>query len=219
MTTVAIIQARMSSTRFPGKMLSPLAGLPMIDRVIESVRGAHDGKIIVATSDQRVDDPLAYYIKNKAYVDVFRGSMNNPLQRMYRAAVSCHAETVMRVTGDCPLVDSRSIANALNMFEKLQPLAYFGRTNSPDGDDVEVFSMSALAAAYEFAGPNEIEHTTTWIRKNCKCESLESHPDYAGVHYSVNSVDDLRLCERLIAKCGEGARFQDYADAYREIMG
>jgi spore coat polysaccharide biosynthesis protein SpsF len=205
----------MASNRFPGKALAPLAGKPMIAHVIERVKYTGVDVIVVATSDQLADDSLANYLHGYEDVKVFRGSHGNPLERMYRAAYENGAEIALRITADCPLIDSRSIIFALGSFSL--ELDYYGKTNSPDGDDVEVFSMRALRAAYMNASLGEVEHTTTWIRRNMKCDSTESDPEWADVHYSVNTLDDLKTCELLLKRCGEGARWQDYCAAYREL--
>lgn len=215
MKTIAIVQARMTSARFPGKHLSPLAGKPMIAHVIERLKYTGIDQTVVAISDQIADDSLATYLYGYEDVKVFRGSHGNPLERFYRAAFEHGAEIALRVTADCPLIDSRSIIHALGSFSL--ELDYYGKTNSPDGDDVEVFSMRALTAAYMNAGMGEMEHTTTWIRRNMKCDSTESDPEWADVHYSVNTIEDLKTCELLIKRCGEGARWQEYCAAYREL--
>lgn len=227
MTTVAIIQARMSSSRFPGKHLAPLAGKPMIDHVVSAVERTGT-QFVIATSNDRSDDPLAAYCESRAW-DCFRGSLNNPLERTHFAAERTNASVVTRLTGDCPLIDWRLINHLQGKFfdyvwtlrtvhkEDCGMTEYFGQTNSPDGTDVEVFTASALRRAHQSARKSECEHTTTWIRKNLKCESVESDPQYADVHYSVNTLDDLRLCERLLAECGEGAHWEEHVEAYRRI--
>lgn len=215
MINVVVVQARMASSRFPGKHLAPLAGLPMIDHVINRIRCTHEGRIIVATTTDRSDDPLAQYVEKKHYADVFRGSANNPLERMYNA-VRNKANIITRITGDTPLVDLRALDRFVRELDSTE-IDYIGCTNSPDGNDIEVFRREALEEAYDRAKPDEVEHTTTWIRKNLKCESTESDPAYSDVHYSVNTVEDLKMCERMIERVGEGARWQDYVNAYREL--
>lgn len=219
MKTMAIIQARMSSSRFPGKHLMKLAGKPMIDHVTMRVSESIVGSAVVATSDDQSDDELVRHLDSKMYSTAhFRGSLTDPLLRAYRAAVLYSADIIVRITADCPLVDSRTISTLLGEFASSE-YDYIGSTNSPDGNDVEVFSFTALCKASEYAQPHEREHTTTWIRKNMACKSVELDPRYADVHYSVNTPEDMKTCELLIQRAGEGAKWQDYVAAYRELRG
>lgn len=215
MNVVAIIQARMLSSRFPGKHLSPLHGKPMIRHVVSRCEVPGVNRVIVATSDDITDDPLNEYLISEG-ITVFRGSLSNPLSRMYCCAARHSADWILRVTGDCPLVDSRTIEEFVGKIDS-QPVCYYGRRNSPDGNDVEIFDMAALRLAFHNAGLNKTEHTTTWIQENMECESVNADPAFADIHYSVNTIEDLRTCELLIARCGEGARWQDYCAAYREL--
>ncbi len=226
MSTVAIIQARMSSTRFPGKHLASMAGRPMIDHVVAACERA-ELKAVIATSLHPTDDPLAAYCATKSW-ECFRGSLENPLERTLFAARKAGAGVVARITGDCPLVDWRVINTLVGKFfdqwshhgsiQKIDKTpVYYGQTNSPDGTDVEVFTTWALERAWRSAKKSETEHTTSWIRKNLLCESVESDPAYADVHYSVNTIDDLRMCERMLEKCGEGAHYDEHVAAYREL--
>jgi spore coat polysaccharide biosynthesis protein SpsF (cytidylyltransferase family) len=215
MTTVAIIQARMTSARFPGKPMYMLAGRPMVSHVIDSARASCVDQTVVATSVGRGDDRLCDYLDCMG-VPFFRGSLNHPLDRMYDCAYEHSADTVVRITGDCPLVDYRLITQCVQLFGDAG-VDYLGVTNSPDGTDVEVFTYDALQQAFEKAPRHQREHTTTWIRKTMSCISTESDPAYADIHYSVDTPDQLALCERLIAACGERAPWQSHVTAYRNL--
>lgn len=221
MNTVSIIiQARMGSSRYPGKMLAPLAGKPVIDHVIDRALdvGTCDD-VYVATSHEPSDDPLVDHVRARYRdrVEVCRGMASNVLARFYQAAIVANRpDYIVRLTGDCPLVDPRQIEQVLDAAQA-DAVAYTGVTNSPDGTDVEVFTFAALQAAYYFASLDEVEHVTTWIRANRDVNSVESLPALADIHYSVNTVEDLRLCEQLIEACGEGARYQDHVDAIRRL--
>ncbi len=216
MKVVAIIQARMASSRFPGKHLAPLNGKPMICHVVDRVWAPGVDEVVVATTVDRSDNPLVEYLASQ-HINCFRGAADHPLERMHRCAKENAADVIVRVTGDCPLVDFRKIAELVYHFCDSDKWAYLGVTNSPDGNDVEVFSEHALVQGYLNSERGEIEHTTTWIRKHMLCQSTEGAPQYADVHYSVNTVDDLKTCELLIQRCGEGAKWTDYVDAYREL--
>lgn len=212
MIDLVIIQARMKSSRFPGKVLAPLHGKPLIAHVLSRIGESVDKKnTVVATTVHSSDDPLVLYLQSMG-VRVMRGYEDNVVGRFYHIArLSDSPRWIARVTADCPLIDPRMFDPVIDR----DIVQYWGRTNSPDGNDLEVFSYEALESAWLNAGPDETEHVTTWMRKNVKCDSIESAPAYADVHYSVNTVEDLRTCEHLIAECGEGARWQDYVEAYR----
>src|SRR5215470_4679429 len=109
MTTAAVIQARMSSSRFPGKMLAPVHGMPLVEFVCRRVALAkHVDSIVVATSEGPDDDLLADVVKSAGF-QVYRGSLSDVLGRVVAAARSLGSTTVVRVTGDCPLVDAELI--------------------------------------------------------------------------------------------------------------
>ncbi len=211
MTPLIIIQARMGSTRFPGKVLAPLAGRPVISRVIDSCWKANID-ICVACSDTEADDPLATYLEDEW--DVFRGSEGDVLGRYARAAYeNPDYDTIIRITGDCPLVDHRTIT-ALVYEHAQRGVPYLGRTNDPDGNDVEVFTRDILMEAAEKCGPHQREHVTTWMRQHPDAVKID-HELYKDVKYSVDTVDDLRTCEELISRCGQGAEFLGYVAALR----
>lgn len=222
MTTVAVIQARMGSSRFPGKHLAPLAGKPMILHVINACNKSRRlDKVVVAISNHQSDDPLYHYLKSVCTNGCvwYRGSLTDPLERTYEAAREHGADVVVRITADCPLVDYRLIDSVL--INKLGDV-YRGQTNSPDGSDVEAFDFTALHLANLKASVREREHTTTWIRNQAKrglfkATSVEGDERYNDVHYSVNTVEDLNLCEQILAITGENARWEDHVEAYRKL--
>lgn len=215
-----VIQARQGSSRFPGKMLAPLAGKPLIQHVLDRALEV-DGvdAVILATSSDPSDEPLRDFIRAHfgSRVQVCLGVATNVLHRYYQAArMANRPDYVVRLTGDCPLLDPRLVSRAIVESVRDQ-LRYNGITNSPDGTDVEIVAYEALESAYFFASMEEVEHVTTWIRANREGRSIESFSEFSDIHYSVNTVDDLRLCEHILAICGEGARYQDHIDAIREI--
>lgn len=220
MTTVCVIQARMGSSRFPGKMLAPLAGKPVLQHVIDRAHEVEQiDRVIVATTSEPIDEPIVRYVewRNPA-MWVYRGSSQHVLHRFYHAAMmGGETETIIRLTGDTPLVDPRLIADAMDSL-RLGVHEYEDRTNSPDGTDVEVFTARALMSAYQEASDAyDVEHVTPWMRAHCLREGVRDDPQYADIHYSVNDVETLRLCERLIGECGEGARWQDHVAAIRRF--
>lgn len=166
---LGVLQARVSSTRLPGKVLRPVLGEPMLARQIERVRRAQAmDRLIVATSTAADDDAIAA-LCGRLNVDCFRGSLDDVLDRFYHAAVPHQPSHVVRLTGDCPLVDwiivDRAIAACCEgrfdyVSNALQP-------TWPDGLDVEVMTFAALEVAWHNARlPSEREHVTPFIYKN-----------------------------------------------------
>ena len=166
-----LLQARMSSTRLPGKTLKPLAGLPALLRQIERVRRARSiTRLTVVTSTDPSDDALATLCGEHG-VDVFRGSLNDVLDRFYRAAQLSQAPHIARLTGDCPLIDPEVI-DAVAAFYLQGDYDYASNTVNPtfpDGLDVEFFKFAALEAAWKEAElPSEREHVTPFTYSKCR---------------------------------------------------
>ena len=145
MKTVAIIQARMGSTRLPGKVLAPIAGNPMLWHVVERTRRAKAlDQVMVATSENSKDDAVAEFCTESA-IDCFRGSEEDVLDRYYQAARQFTDSTIVRITADCPLVDPGVADKVVGAYQD-GPYDYvtniFPRS-FPKGLDVEVFSLAS----------------------------------------------------------------------------
>ncbi|MDE1919362.1 MAG: glycosyltransferase family protein [Patescibacteria group bacterium] len=196
--TVAIIQARMGSTRLPGKILKPILGEPMLARMLERVKRAKKlDAVVVATTDMPEDDATAE-LARKCGVAVFRGSEKDVLDRFYRAAKEAGAEVVMRLTGDCPLMDPAIIDAVTAHFQEARgAIDYCGTPkNCPEGLDTEVFTFAALEeAAREAKLPSEREHVTPYIKNHperFKSETWEEgEGDHSGMHWSVDTQADF----------------------------
>jgi len=164
---IAIIQARMGSSRFPGKTLADLAGRPMLSRVVERVSQSRAiDKVVVATSIAVGDDPIAEFCAKEGVL-CFRGSEDDVLDRFYRAAKEHGADVVVRITADCPLIDAAVIDRVVERFQSgdCDYASNVLHYTYPDGLDTEVFSMAALAEAWrEAKKPSEREHVTPYLR-------------------------------------------------------
>src|SRR5579871_381511 len=166
---LAVIQARMTSTRLPGKVLLPILGASMLSRQIERVRRASglDG-LMVATSLDPSDDPLARECE-RIDVECFRGDLTDVLERFHQAVARTAATEIVRLTGDCPLLCPEIIDRVI-AFRAERELDYASNSREPtfpDGMDVEVFTRSALVQARERAVlPSEHEHVTPFIWKH-----------------------------------------------------
>ena len=205
---VAIIQARMSSSRFPGKVLESLLGQPLILFMIERVRRASCiDDVVVATSTDRSDDPLAAVLR-EAGVEVHRGPLNDVLERFVGAARACDARRVVRLTGDCPLIEPDLIDAVVALLGE-KGVDYASNTAPPrwpDGLDVEVMTIEALeTAAREATLVSEREHVTPFLRNNVqrfRQASLASVIDLSALRWTVDHPDDLVFIRELLVAVG-----------------
>ena len=153
MNIVAIVQARMGSTRLPKKVMRDINGTPLIGILLKRLSLSKKiEKIILATSENIVNDPLVNYVRSLGY-SVEKGSENNVLERFYLTAAKYNADIVVRITGDCPLIDSKVVDDVIDLFLD-NNLEYASNTNPPtfpDGLDVEVMSFKSLKKAYKTA--------------------------------------------------------------------
>lgn len=203
MIVAAIIQARMGSSRLPGKSLMGISGRPLIEHVIERVLAVPKiSTVVLATSASKLDEAL-YSVCLRTDVSFFRGSEWDVLGRMRDAARFVRADVVMRVTGDCPFFAPDVGADVLDAF-LIGGRDYVWNDTAisgfPDGTDVEVFTRDALEAAAEKASDAaDREHVTPWIRANRKC-GLVANPEGLRLGYRKLSVDrpvDLELARKI----------------------
>lgn len=190
MSVVAIIQARMSASRLPGKVLEDIGGKPMLVRVVERVKAAKAiDEIVVATSDQPADAAVEGLCKERGF-RCFRGHETDVLDRFMKAAESAGAkagDTLVRITADCPLMDPEVIDKVVRA--KTPDVDYATnvlRYTYPDGLDVEVFSFESLARAWkEATDPVHREHVTPYIRTTGKfaVKNVENEVDLSKKDY------------------------------------
>jgi glutamate-1-semialdehyde 2,1-aminomutase len=204
MTRVAIVQARMGSVRFPGKVMQTIGGVPLIGLLLQRLAGAQRvDRIVVATSDAPVDAPLATYVRSLGY-DVFQGSETDVLDRYYQAAISANADIVVRITGDCPLVDPALVDAVIDALEG-QGTDYASNIEPPtfpDGLDVEAVRMDALARAWrEATAADDREHVTLLIRRGTDFTrtNIALDNDLSGERWTVDAPEDLRVIERVFS--------------------
>lgn len=218
MRVVAIIQARMGSTRLPGKVLAPLQGEPMIRRVVQRARRIpRVDRVLVATSDHPRDDVLAELLSESS-IEFYRGSEEDVLARYHGAATAAGAEVVVRITGDCPLIcPSVSGAVVQDFLEHSESCDYASNTrvrSFPRGLDTEVMSAGALARAHrEAISPSDREHVTPFIWRNPERFALRDWLDPADrshLRLTVDTPEDLILAERLYNALHPGDPFFDY---------
>lgn len=208
---LAVLQARMSSTRLPGKVMRPLLGEPMIWRQIERLMRCRTlGSLVVATSVDPTDDPLAACLEARG-VSVFRGDLHDVLGRFAGAlAAFGPAERVVRLTADCPLVDPDVVDAAVTLHAD-SGADYVSNSlerTFPRGLDVEVASSTALrAAALEARDPYEREHVTPFLYRRPErftVRSLVGQPDLSRHRWTVDTADDFSFVERVYAALHPG---------------
>lgn len=205
---VVIIQARMGSTRLPGKVLKPLMGKPMLAFMLERLtRMRAPREIVVATSGESEDDPIAKLCEDLSVL-CFRGSREDVLARYREAARWRKAEWVVRLTGDCPLIDP-AVVDAV-IAEALRdnpdgPCDYVSNTLNrtfPRGLDVEAFSARALEIAWtEAKDPAEREHVTPFLYRRperFRLGSVRQAENTAHHRWTVDTPEDFSLVERIV---------------------
>jgi len=210
---VALIQARMGSSRFPGKVLEDLSGRPMLWHVVDRVRGARRvERVVVATTDRAVDDPIARFCAQEN-IACFRGDEQDVLDRFYQAARADHADVVVRITADCPLIDPEVIDKVVERFQRgdCDYVSNAIRYTYPDGLDTEVFSFAALERAWREAGkPSEREHVTPYLRTGkFRVANVESEIPVSPAQYrwTVDHPADLEFVRKVYAAFSRNGEF------------
>ena len=194
---LAILQARMSSSRLPGKVLKEINGKPILEYEIKRILKSKEiNKLVLATSKEKSDDVLEDFAKNIG-IECFRGDLEDVLKRYYNCAKQFKADTIIRLTGDCPVMDSEVIDGVINCFEKNR-VDYASNTikrTFPDGLDVEVFSFNVLEKMYKNAtSKEEREHVTKYIHNNLnkfKICNYENDIDYSYIRWTLDTIDDF----------------------------
>lgn len=220
MKIIAIVQTRSGSSRLPGKVLEGLAGQPMLARVVNRTRRAKTlDTVVVATTTQSADDIIVRLCKERDW-PYFRGSEEDVLDRYYRAAVAFKADTIVRITSDCPLIEPEIIDRVVNEFLSYYPEAQYV-TNAlirtfPRGLDVEVMSFDTLRKAWqEDDNPAWREHVTTYVchhPEKFKIRNIINDKDYSYMRWTVDTVEDLAFVRKIYE------HFQNDAFTWREAL-
>jgi spore coat polysaccharide biosynthesis protein SpsF len=203
---LAIIQARMGSTRLPGKVLRPLLGEPMLAHVVtRTARARKVDEVIVATSTEVADDPIVGLCATRGWT-CFRGSENDVLDRYHAAAQQSDATAIVRITADCPLIDPQVIDDLLISFEASSAdyaCNFHPRRTFPRGLDCEVFTRDTLERCWRNAtDPSSREHVTAFIYRNPETfvlHSIEADMDYSSNRWTVDTPEDFAVVEAIYA--------------------
>lgn len=215
MSTIALIQARMGSSRLPGKVLMELANKPVLQHVVERVRASKRvQEAVVVTSINRQDIPIVAWCSTHA-VRVYCGSEQDVLDRYYQAARLLGAAIVVRITADCPLMDPEVIDLVLGGMDDpdVDYVNNCGRETWPDGLDVEAFRFNTLERAWTRARlPSEREHVTPYIRNHpeeFRVRVVDHEPNLGSLRWTLDRREDHEFLSRVFAALGDG----------REIFG
>ncbi len=192
MTSIlTIVQARTTSTRLPGKVLLPLAGKPLLVRMMERVTTTLNiGKVLIATTTDPEDDVIEELCMENNF-EVFRGDRDDLLDRHYQAAKKYKADVVLKIPSDCPLIDPAVINKVVTYFldsdTKFDYVSNLHPASYPDGNDVEVMTIQSLEYAWKNARRKmEREHTTPYIWENADKFKIGNVCWENGIDYSMS---------------------------------
>jgi len=218
LTNLAIVQARMNSSRLPGKVLMDICGKPSLQRMLERVNMASSiDKVIVATTTNPSDD-LIVELCERLKVDTFRGDENDVLGRFFYAAEESSAKIVIRLTADCPMIDPDVIDEVVSSFS-IDKYDYLSNTidrTYPDGLDVEVMSINALKIAHNKAtNPFLREHVTPYIngsrpdleKSHFKVGQIKFSADFSHIRWTLDTYEDLQRIRSLVSNLPDNYRW------------
>jgi spore coat polysaccharide biosynthesis protein SpsF len=211
MNAVAIIQARMGSSRLPGKVLRPLAGRPMLAHIVERVAQAQGvSKVVVATSDQPADQQIVRFCADND-IACFAGNELDVLDRFYRVALAFGGDPVLRITADCPLVDPAVITELITLFHAGDydhvgvatgaGALFADGGRYPDGLDTECMRFAVLQRAWlEATAATDREHVTPYLWRQpelFKLALLKSPVDYSSLRLTVDNEQDFDVINQI----------------------
>jgi spore coat polysaccharide biosynthesis protein SpsF len=219
---VAIIQARMASSRLPGKVLADLGGQPVLAWVVRRAQRAKGiDQVVVATSVATDDDVIEAFCKEQGYACA-RGNLHDVLDRYVEVARQFDAQVVVRLTGDCPLIDPEMLADNLKIFLQTEPPLDFAANRLPNdrtipiGLDAEFCTMAALETAWrEAAEPHQREHVMPFFYEHperFRTLHIKHSPDYGHLRWTVDTPEDLELLRQIVA------HFKDDTFSWKDVL-
>ena len=203
-----IIQARMGSTRLPGKVMMNVEDQkPVLYFVIKQMQECKlIDKIIVATTTNEEDNQIANYSKNLG-IDFFRGSSEDVLDRYYQCAKEYSVSTIVRIPSDKPLIDPEIVDNVINRFKNNSYdyiTNFLPNSTFPSGSEVEIFSMNGLERVWKKAKlPSEREHVTSYFSNHedeFKITHIENSENLSHLRWAVDRIEDLDLVRLIVSK-------------------
>lgn len=213
--TVAIVQARLKSERLPRKVMREVLGRPLISFLLERLSQSKKiSKIVLATSDDSSNDPLADYVSSQGF-SVYRGSENDVLDRVYKAALAFNPEVVVRTTADSPLMDYKHVDQVID-YLKDHDFDYVSSGAKapmfPDGLDTEVFKFSALERAWKEATlKSDREHVTAYIKRaaGVKIGDFLAPQDFSKERFTVDNPEDFEVVKYILENLYQSNRYFD----------
>jgi spore coat polysaccharide biosynthesis protein SpsF (cytidylyltransferase family) len=211
----------MSSTRLPGKTLADVEGEPLLALLLRRLQHATElDRILVATSDETIDEPILDLVRTFG-CDVYRGSRDDVLGRFVGAA-DAHPGPLVRITGDCPLIDPELVDETIRLFAGTPGCAYASNIEPrtfPDGLDVEVFNVETLRWASEHAvDASDREHVTTVVRRNLEAmttAAVTCDEELGELRWTVDTSEDLEFLRAVVRRLGQ----RRHSAGVTEILG
>lgn len=218
--TIAIIQARASSSRLPGKVLKHVNGRPILEwQILRALQTKNISRVILATSDQPSDDETAK-VGARCGIPIIRGNLENVLSRFVKVINQFNPKTVIRITGDCPLYMPRMCETMLSKFSEIE-VDYLSNTLTPtfpDGCDIEIFTSSSLLQIEKMhLNPHELEHVTPGIyrRKELfRCVNFTNIKDESVHRWTLDTQEDLDFISAVYAYFTD----REIVFTYNEVM-
>lgn len=200
---MAIIQARLGSSRLPRKVLKNLDGAPVLTHVVERANRIENvDQVVIATTTSDSDDPLVEFALDNS-TELFRGDEHDVLNRYGDCAREYAADVVVRITADCPLIDPQLSSRVVGRYlvGDVDYVSNFKPPTFPDGADTEVFSFAAIDEAQRLARrPSEREHVTPYIwqhPENFRLANVTQQQDHSGLCWTLDTPKDLKMMEAL----------------------
>lgn len=214
---VAVVQARMSSARLPGKVLREVGGRPLLTYLIDRLRRCRAlDNVVIATSTSDDDDPIAAFAQANR-VDCHRGSLDDVAARLLSAARAAGADALVRISGDSPLIDPAIVDRAVEIYRSERPdlVTNVQRRTFPKGQSVEVIAVAALERAHgEMTTAAEREHVTPYFYvhpERFPIAAFESAIVRGDMQLSVDTEADFARFAAIVARLGEPAAAHDLA--------
>ena len=213
MRVIAIVQARMGSTRLPGKVLKQLGGRSVLSWVIARVRQfSRIDSLLIATTVEPADEAVVKEAE-RCSAEVFRGNESDVLDRYYRGACHARADVIVRITSDCPLIDPEVSDHTIQKFLDERPdYASNGLERTyPRGLDTEVLKSSALERAWrEASEPYQRAHVTPYLYQNpdkFRLLSVKGEADFSGYRWTLDTQEDAEFLQEVFARLGGSVDF------------
>ena len=221
--TILVTQARSGSTRLPGKVLKEINGKSLLQIHLERLKKCKSVSEIIVATTTNIEDEIIFNKTIKWGFNAYRGSETDVLDRFYQAVKDKKADWIVRVTSDCPLIDPLLVDNVID-FVQASNTDYGANIlieNYPDGQDIEVFKLSALEASWQSAKlPSEREHVTPYIRNNSNFKgghlfSSINYPcefDFSKIRMTVDESKDFELISIIVNDLGTNKTWLEYAN-------